>query len=141
VIAVLLALVTAAAAPTCKLAPASLVNATLGTAVKAPTTVAAGPVVTCNYGKGGLPNLVIVRFQTGMNAASFAAARKQFDAHGEKTVAVKGFGPNAYSSTLGKGAYAVNTLVVLKGSTELLVTGPASLPKVEALAKKVLAKV
>jgi len=54
---------------------------------------------------------------------------------------VAGIGSHAYSSALGKGAFAVNTLVVLKGTTEVLITGPAPLPRVEALMKNVLAKV
>jgi hypothetical protein len=125
----------------CSAVSPSEVKSTLGIAVGKPRTQTVGPATTCSYPKGTLPSAVIVRFQTGMTAKTFAADRKQFEAHGEKTKTVTGIGSSAYSSTLGSGSFAVNTLVVLKGSTEVLVTGPASLAKVTALMKKVLAKV
>jgi hypothetical protein len=81
---------------------------------------------------------VIVRFETAMTPASFAAARTQFDQNGEASTTVSGFGDAAYSSTLGSGQYANTTLVVLKGSTGLLVTGPASLAQIQALEQQIL---
>ena len=74
-----------------------------------------------------------------MTSASFASARKSFDAHGEPTKTVTGIGTAAFSSTIGAGPYVTNTFVVRKGSNQLLVTaGHVTLAKIELLAKVVL---
>jgi hypothetical protein len=82
----------------------------------------------------------MIRFETGESAADFAAGRKRFEQLGEHTVPRTGFGQSAYSVVLGSNKTVTSTLVVLTGSTELLVLGTGALYKAEALAKKVLAR-
>ena len=84
---------------------------------------------------------MIVRFETGMTASSFAAARAQFASHGESTSDLRGLGNEAYSSSFGSGQYQTNTVVVRKGGTELLVTGPATPAQIQTLAGEILASV
>ena len=129
---------TAAKTPSCALVTATMLKSALGATFAKPTSTSNAPVLVCNFrGLDKIPSL-LVRFQVNESASSFRLARKQFDAHGERTKTVTGIGQAAYSSTLGSGAFATNTLVVLKGSTELLVTAPAPLARVEALARKLL---
>jgi len=127
------------AQPTCALVPASLVNTTLGSDVGAPAQTLNGSVTVCEY-NGAKAGHVIVRFQTGEDAASFATGRKGFDSNGEPTKTVTGFADEAYSSTLGTGDRAVVTLVARAGPVEILVTSSAGLDAEEALEKQLFAK-
>jgi hypothetical protein len=127
-----------AKAPSCATVSPQLIRSALGLSVPAPQATPNGSVLVCTYGKLG-QGQVIVRFQTGDSKPAFAAARKQFDTHGEPTKPFAGLGVPAYSSVIGSGAYLNSTVVALKGSTELLVTAPAPLARVAALVKKTLA--
>lgn len=120
------------AAPSCSLASAKAVKAAFGTTIGAPTVTKNGPVTVCQYASS---TLLLVRFETGETAARFAAGRNSFKTHGESTTSVKGVGTGAYSSTIG----GATTLVVLKGTTELLLTATSSQPKIISLAKLILA--
>ena len=122
----------------CSLVTPAEVNAALGTSVGAPSTVVNGTVTVCTYKQS--TGAVIVRFDTASSAAKFAEARAGFGSHGETAVTASGFGDEAYTSTLGSGSYVTSTIVARKGSTELLITGPASVAQVEALATQVLDK-
>ena len=126
--------------PSCSSVPASEVNTALGTNVGNPSVQPNGAVTVCTYTSQSPIATVIVRFETGMTQSSFTTARSQFDQHGEPTSTVSGIGDAASSSSTGTGQYQSNTIVVLKGSTELLVTAPASLSQVESLAQEILAK-
>jgi hypothetical protein len=111
------------------------IKSALGIAVGTTKVTTAGSSTTCTY----THSTMIVKVSGGFSPASFAADRKSFDSHGEPTKTVVGLGSSAFSSTIGVGAYSTNTIVVLKGATELLITAPqVSLGKVEGLAKTVL---
>jgi len=129
-------------AVSCGLAPAAQVGAALGITVGDAASEVNGPVTVCTYQQTGGAGQVIVRFQTGMTPASFSANESQFTANGETTTPVTGLGDQAYSSTIGGGGAApeVNTIVVLKGSNEVLITGPASQAQVQSLATQLLPK-
>ena len=126
-----------ASSHSCSSVTAAMVNAALGTSVGDPTTTLNGPVTVCTYKSS--TGQVIVRFQSGTTPASFESAKSQFTAHGEPVTTVTGLGDEAYSSTIGTGSEAINSIVVLKGSEELLITGPASLSQVQAFATQLLA--
>jgi hypothetical protein len=116
-----------------------MVQSALGLSVGSPTSQVNGAVTVCTYsGTGSTPATVIVRFETGMTQAGFATAKAGFGQHGEPTTDVNGLGDAAYSSTLGAAQFQQNTIVVLKGSTELLISAPATLAQVEALANQIL---
>ncbi len=122
----------------CALAPASTVNAALGTAVGAPQSDVNGSVTVCTYKSINPPQSVIVRIDTSTNASAFVASKSQFVTQGETTTPVSGLGDQAFSSTLSAGSITNSTIVVLKGSASLLITGSASLAQVEALATQLL---
>jgi hypothetical protein len=71
-------------------------------------------------------------------ASAFVASTSQFVTQGETTTPVSGLGDQAFSSTLAARSITNSTIVVLKGSASLLVTGSASLAQVEALATQLL---
>lgn len=76
-----------------------------------------------------------------MSAADVARGRQGFSEHGQTTTDVAGIGDVAYSSTLGTGPEAINTLVVLKGNTEVLISVASDLAHVEGLARIILGKI
>ena len=126
--------------PGCALVPPSLVSTVYGASFGPPKAQTSGPVQVCLFLATTPVISVLVRFETDESAAAFNAARKQFDARGEHTVTSPRFGQKAYTVLLGSGRVSTGTVVVLKGSTELLVSGTGSLAKCEALADKVLPK-
>ena len=123
----------AATGPSCSLASPKRVKSAVGITVGSPSVTRKGPVTVCLF--TSTPTL-LVRFETNASAALFAAGRKGFTQHGEPTKTVHGLGTAAYSSSFAGGKS--NTIVVLKSTTELLVTGPEPLPKLVALAKLIL---
>lgn len=127
-------------APSCGLATPAMVNTALGTNVTAPKVTKQGSVLVCTYPEGALSDKALIRYETGMTAKTFAASESGFTQHGEPVTPATGYGSQAYSSTIGGGDYVTNTLVVLKGRTELLVTASAPLNQVEALASAILPK-
>ena len=106
----------------------ALVRTTLGLAVGKPAAnSSAADVVVCSYPKDGNPSAVIVRMQDGQTKAGFAAAKAGFAKSGQKTVDVPDMFDGAYRSELGSATYGfTRTLVVLRGSTEVLVTAQAT---------------
>jgi len=127
------------ALPSCRSVLPAEVQDSLGLSVGAPSTQVNGTVNVCTYtGTGTTPSTVIVRFESAMTPASFAAAKAGFAQHQEPTTDVAGLGDAAYSSTIGSAQVQQNTVVVLKGSSELLVTAPAPVDRIELLARRLL---
>jgi hypothetical protein len=108
--------------------------------VQAPTVQTNSPVTVCNYGSGSISDTVIIRYQTAMTQSTFNTGKAGFSSHGESTNDASGIGDAAYSSTIGTGQAVINTLVVLKGSIEVLVTAPASLAQIDSLVGQILPK-
>jgi hypothetical protein len=119
------------AGPSCNLASPSKVKSALGVAVSSPSATNNATITVCQFTTD--PGL-LVRFETKESASLFALGRKGFQTHGEPTKTVAGLGTEAYSSSIG----GTNTIVVLKNTTELLVTASVPLAKVVALAKLIL---
>jgi hypothetical protein len=135
----------AAAGPSqvsCDLVPATLVNAALGTDLGAPSQSTGGNAIACQF-KGAKAGTAEIRIATGDTATAFAAERKTFDSSGQPTKTFAGFGDQAYTSTqhMPTGLPSVNTLVVLKGSVELLVSSTASITAEKALEQQLFAKI
>jgi hypothetical protein len=114
----------------------SEVDQALGLNVQSPSSQVNGTVTVCTY--SGSPGPVTIRFQTGEDTATFAAGKQGFQQQGEPTTDVPGLGDAAYSSTRGSGQFQNNTIVVLKGSVQLLITAPVVLDDINALARQLL---
>jgi hypothetical protein len=123
---------------TCAKAPASAVNAALGTSVGAPTTQTNGSVTVCTYNSTSPIQSVIIRVDTGSSAATFAAEQSQSAAHGETTTPMSGVGDAAYSLTISGGGFTTNTFAVLKGTNEVQVNGPGTPAQVQAYATQLV---
>lgn len=128
--------------PSCKTMSATTVGNTLGFPVGKPTKTANGAVTVCTYPPTGTStSSALLRYQTGSTKSSFEAARETFDASGQPTTDLAGLGKAAYTSTLTSPSGDTNTVVFLKGGTEVLVTATAPMEQVRALAGKIAKKV
>jgi hypothetical protein len=116
----------------CTQIPSSKVHEMLGTPAGPAQVQKNGPVSVCTY-EG-----TIVRVETAVTSKQFQFGRTQFGAHGEPTKSVPGLGDSAYSSVIGAGVNATRTVVVLKGNTELLVTGQTPLQRIETFERSVV---
>lgn len=127
------------AQPSCALAPSALVNSTLGVAMGEPEQAVNSVVTVCKYSPTSGIGGVTVRFQTNDDAAGFAAGRSGFDESDQPTTDVPGLFDEAFSSTLGHGDLAVNTVVARNGGITILVSSSASLDKEKQLISKLFA--
>ena len=119
---------------TCADAPASAVNAALGTSVGTPTVETNGSVTVCTYNSTSPIQSVIIRVDTASSAATVAAEKTQSAAQGEAVTSVPGVGDDAYSLSISGGGFTTNSFLVRKGTTEAQVNGPGTPAQVEAYA-------
>lgn len=123
----------------CNLVTTAQIQSTLGLTVTGPQVTNNAPVTVCKYsGSATPPSNIIVRFQTGESMSSFTSEEQAFSQHGEPTSPISGLGTAAFSSTIGAGSFTQATIEVLKGSTTVLVTAPASIAQVQALVTQIL---
>jgi hypothetical protein len=122
----------------CGLISTAQINRVLKTSVGAPKVIRNGAVTVCTYPQGHLTDKLLIRYETGMNPTTFDATKTGFTSHGEPVTVTSGFGSTAFTSTIGSGTYAVNSLAALKGTTGLLVSASTSLARVEMLSTRIL---
>jgi len=133
-----------ASASLCQKVSTSVVSAALGVKATKVATTINGSVTVCWYRVGANTHGAFVRTQTSDNSAGFTADRKLAAKYGENPKADAHFAPYpAFSTSIGSASYGYTySVTILKKSTELGVgAAKTSLAKVEALAKKVLAKI
>ena len=130
---------TTKAKPTCDMAPASLVNSVLGTNVAAAAAQNLGAVVVCRYSPASGSGSVVVRVQTDMSATAFKEGRAISDANGMPTTDLPGFADQAYTNVLKAGTHVTNTVIALKGTTQLIVASPATFAAEMSLEDKLFA--
>jgi len=129
------------AAPTCDLAPASMVNAALGAHVGDPSSQSLdNTIVVCTYSPTSGIGTVIIRIQTDRTDADFTSARAASDTQGIKTSDLPGFEDKAYTSVISAASITTNTVVALKGTVEILVSSGASFDQEKALEQQIFAK-
>lgn len=126
--------------PTCDLAPTALVNSVLGTKVGDPQPDSQGSTVICRYAPTATSNAVVIRIQTDMTSSTFRQARAVSDTAGLPTTDLPGFADVAYTSVLGTGTLAINTVIALAGTIEIGVSSPASFEQEKALEAQIFAK-
>ena len=127
--------------PNCDLMSPAAVSAALGVAdLQKPTTTVNDIVTLCQYPRGNNPAEVLIRYQTPTTSSEFMLGKDGFAQNGLSTMDVAGLGDAAYSSMLGSGSLEVNSVVFLGKMTEVEISAPVSLDKVEALARTILAK-
>jgi hypothetical protein len=120
----------------CSQAPTSTVGAALGVDLNPPQELHQDPVTVCTYVLKSKANAVVLRFQTGSDAKTFASGRSGYVGG---TTDVPGFQDEAFSSVQASGSSTVNTVAARKGSVAIVVTSTASIAQEKALEQQLFA--
>jgi hypothetical protein len=117
-----------------------MVNTALGTHVGDPEQQLLTNVAVCTYKPApGTIGTVIIRMETDTTRTAFDQARHASDANGIPTADLSGFEDAAYTSTISALSVTTNTVVALKGTTEVLVSSGASFDAEKALEQQIFA--
>ena len=117
---------------------AAEVDASLKAGLESPTDQLNGSIRTCTYHVTAGGDDVVIRFETGVSAADFAAAEQSPGPSGEVSTAVAGIGDSAYTMKKEEPGSSVTVLAVLSGTTEVSVEAPVDLAQIEDLTRKLL---
>jgi len=120
----------------CTLVSRTLVATALNESMYAPTTLTRGATTECAYRAESVANAtVIIRYDTDTSASAFVKYRTAFERHGLKLGPITGLGDQGYYFTEQAGYTTVSTVVLLKGSLQLLVTGTAAVNPIGSIAR------
>jgi hypothetical protein len=124
----------------CKLVPPSVVATAVSASMKYPVTVIHKSETQCEYrSKQATNTAVFIRFDTGASNASFAKSRQAFEHRGLQLGAVNGLGDAAYYFSLGAAhGVTITTVVVLKGTLQILTTGSGAVDQIGAISRYAL---
>ena len=101
-----------------------------------PTTLTRGATTECGYRAEHVADAaVIIRYDTRTSASKFAKYRTSFERRGLKLGPITGLGDQAYYFADQAGHTTVTTVVLLKGSLQVLVTGTAALDPIGSIAR------
>ena len=101
-----------------------------------PRTLTRGPTTECAYIAVRATNAaVIIRYDTDTSASRFVDYRTSFERRGLKLGPITGLGDQAYYFADQAGHTTVTTVVLLKGSLQVLVTGTAALDPIGSIAR------
>ena len=91
---------------------------------------------------GNSSSAVTINLKSGVSLRVFKSFRSlNYDMNGQPTTSLAGLGAGAFGVTNGVGVGLQSTVGVLKGATVMVISAPASLGKVKALARKLLPKI
>lgn len=123
----------------CKLVAPSVVATVLSASINYPETLMHDSTTQCEYlAKNEANKAVIIRYNTDSNASTFAKSRTTFACRGIGLGQVNDLGDQAYYFEGQAGKNTVTTVVVLKGSLQLLVTGSGQIDQIGAVARYAL---
>ena len=107
-----------------------------------PTTLIHGSTTECVYSaKAGTSTAAaLLRYDTDANAETFGRSAETFEHHGVKLGPIKGLGDQAYYFYQPAGKSKLTTVVILKGSLQLLVTGTGILGQIGPIARYALSQ-
>ncbi len=114
----------------CTKAPETTVASTLGITVNQATETDQIPVTVCTYPLTSGAGVVVLRFQSVVDASRFAEIRKGFSG---ATSDLTGFHDEAFTAAEGTGAAALNSVAARKGDVAIVITAPAAVDKEKAL--------
>jgi hypothetical protein len=126
----------------CDVISLDVVRSTLGIPdLEAPTATVVTSQTTCMYPQGSNPDKVSISYNKGMTLDSFNSERARTESGLSLTTTdVTGLGDAAYSLTLGSGSLVTNAMVVLKGSTRVMLTSSATLDQEKQLLTLIVAE-
>jgi hypothetical protein len=88
--------------------------------------------------KQGTGAAVLIRYDTASNNSTFAKSKTAFVRRGQKLGPITGLGDQAYYFTESAGQVSLTTIVLLKGSMQLLITGSGTLDQTGSIARYAL---
>ena len=123
----------------CELVSTTQLDAILGTVVEAPRSTAVKNETLCIYGAGGNPTAVTIRYTMKVSNAQFDHSSSTLSTDGRLVHHVCGIGDSAYYGTVGPPGATMTALAVRKGTNEMLIIAPISVPKAQKIAKATVA--
>lgn len=81
---------------------------------------------------------MLILYETGSSGSTFANSRKAVERRGLQLGSITGLGDQAYYFNEQAGKTSVTAVAAVKGSLQLLVTGPATLDQIGSIARYAL---
>ena len=120
----------------CKLIAPSVIATALSESMTFPTTLTHDSTTECLFhSKTGTGTAILIRFDTDSSGSTFATTKQTFERRGETLRPITGLGDQAYYFTETTRQVSVTTVVLLRGSLQLLTTGPATLDQIGSIAR------
>ncbi|MGO8862369.1 MAG: hypothetical protein ACLQRH_16625 [Acidimicrobiales bacterium] len=117
----------------------SVIATALSESMTLPTTLAHGSTTECVYkAKEGTGAAILIRYDTDSSNSTFAKSKETFERRGLKVGPITGLGDQAYYFSAQTGQVSVTTVVLVKGSLQLLTTGSATLDQIGSIARYAL---
>jgi hypothetical protein len=125
----------------CKLVNPSVVATVLQVSMEFPETLTQRSSTECVYkSKDGSGQAVLIRYDTDSSESSFTRSEKNFERRGMQLGPVNGLGDKAYYFSDSTGHSTVTTVVILKGSLQVLVSGSGSVDQIGSIARYTLSQ-
>jgi hypothetical protein len=106
-----------------------------------PETITRDSTTECVYrAKAGTGATVLILYETNSSGATFAKGRDSLERRGLQLGPITGLGDQAYYFTEAAGKNSVTTVAAVKGSLQLVVTGPATLDQIGSIARYALSQ-
>jgi hypothetical protein len=125
----------------CKLVAPSVVATALSESMTFPTSLIHDSTTECLFhSKTGTGAAILIRFDTHSSGSTFDKTKQAFERRGQKLGPITGLGDQAYYFSEKAGQVSVTTVVLLKGSLQLLTTGQATLDQIGSIARYALSQ-
>jgi hypothetical protein len=116
-----------------------VVATALSVGMNVPKTVVRGATTQCGYSaKEKASAAVLIRYDTDSSASTFASSRAVFERRGLKLGPISGLGDEAYYFSDQAANVSVTTVVLIKGTLQILTTGTGSLDQIGSIARYAL---
>ena len=123
----------------CQVVAPSVIATALSESMTFPTTLIHGSTTECLFhSKTRAGTAILIRFDTDSSGSTFAKTKRAFELRGQKLGPITSLGDQAYYFSEHAGQVPVTTVVLLKGSLQLLTTGPATLDQIGSIARYAL---
>ena len=123
----------------CKLVSPSVVATAFSVSMNFPVSLIHDSTTECEYlAKNEAGRAAIIEYDTAANDSTFAKSKVVFERRGLTLGPITHFGDQAYYFDGKVGKNTVTTVVVLKGSLQLLVTGSGPIDQIGAIARYAL---
>ena len=123
----------------CKLVAPSVIATVFSVSINYPETLIHDSTTQCEYlAKDGSGTAVIIRYDTDSSASTFAKSKEIFEHRGLVLGPIPNLGDQAYYFNGEVGKDPITTVVVLKDSVQVLVTGSGQIDQIGSIARYAL---